>query len=219
VASGEDDEETGPERTCIVTRTKLPADQLLRFVRAPGGVVTPDLKRKLPGRGVWLIPTRSVLEMALKKRAFQKAFRTDVKGLEALPDLVERLFEHSARDAISLANKAGQVVAGFGKVEEALAKGGVLAVLHAADAAPDGVRKVGQLVRRTEEAGVRQIKSIVTLPSDDLGLALGRSHVIHAALLEGSASLACLQKLERLRAFRSKDEIGDSPDEQVKQPD
>jgi predicted RNA-binding protein YlxR (DUF448 family) len=219
VAKGEDDEETGPERTCIVTRAKLPTDQLLRFVRAPGGVVTPDLKRKLPGRGVWLIPTRPVLETALKKRAFQKAFRTDVKGLAELPDLVERLFEHSARDAISLANKAGQVVAGFGKVEEALAKSDVIAVLHAVDAASDGVRKVGQLVRRAEEAGKREIKSIVTLPSGDLGLALGRSHVIHAALLEGSAAIACLQKMERLRAFRSNETIANGVDEQVKQPD
>ena len=76
------------------------------------------------------------------------------------------------------------------------------AVLHAADAAPDGVRKVGQLVRRTEEAGVRQIKSIVTLPSDDLGLALGRSNVIHAALLGGSAAGACLKKLALLGTYR-----------------
>jgi len=213
-----EDDETGSERTCIVTRKRSSPERMLRFVRAPDGAVVLDLKRKLPGRGVWLTPNRAIVEAAVKKRAFAKAFKTDVKPAADLAELVDRLLERSAREAVSLANKAGQIVAGFGKVEEALAQSGVLAILHASDAAPDGIRKVAQLVRRAQEAGSREIKVIATMPSDDLGLALGRSHVIHAALLNGSASLACLQKMEFLRAYRTDENAVQGPDEQVNQP-
>ena len=41
-------------RTCIVTREALPAERLIQFVAAPDGAVVPDLRRRLPGRGVWV---------------------------------------------------------------------------------------------------------------------------------------------------------------------
>ncbi len=47
-----------------------------------------------------------------------------------------------------MANKAGVVVAGFAKVEAALAGGKVAVVLHADDAGEDGVRKIESAVRR-----------------------------------------------------------------------
>lgn len=213
-----EDDETGSERTCIVTRKRSSPETMLRFVRSPDGMVVPDLKRKLPGRGVWLTPNRAVIETAIKKKAFTRAFKTEVKTSTDIAEMVDGLLERSAREAFSLANKAGQVVAGFGKVEEALGHGGVLAILHASDAASDGIRKVAQLVRRAQEAGSREIKVIAAMPSDDLGLALGRSHVIHAALLNGSASLACLQKLEFLRAYRADENTVQGSDEQVNQP-
>jgi predicted RNA-binding protein YlxR (DUF448 family) len=213
-----EDDETGSERTCIVTRKRSSPETMLRFVRSPDGAVVPDLKRKLPGRGVWLTPNRSIVEAAVKKKAFARAFKTEVKPSADLAELVDGLLERSARESFSLANKAGQIVAGFGKVEEALGHGGVLAILHASDAAPDGIRKVGQLVRRAQESGSKEIKVIAAMSSDDLGLALGRSHVIHAALLSGSASLACLQKLEFLRAYRTDENAVQSSDEQVNQP-
>jgi len=217
--TGSDDEDTGSERTCIVTRNRASPDTMLRFVRSPDGVVVPDLKRKLPGRGVWLTPSRVVLETAVKKKAFARAFKAETQTPPTLAEDVDRLLERAARESFSLANKAGQVVAGFGKVEEALGRGQVMAVLRASDAADDGVRKVGQLVRRAVEAGAGQIKIITSLPSDDLGLALGRSHVIHAALLSGSAATACLARMEFLEAFRAADNATQSLDTQVDQPD
>jgi len=218
MAAGGEDDETGSERTCIVTRKKSSPETMLRFVRSPNGMVVPDLKRKLPGRGVWLIPSRSVVEMAIKKKAFARAFKAETQTSPGLAEEVGRLLERAARESFSLANKAGQVVAGYGKVEEALGRGQVLAVLHASDAADDGVRKVGQLVRRSIEAGANEIKIITSLPSDDLGLALGRSHVIHAALLGGSAALACLARMEFLRVYGAVDNAALGFETQVTQP-
>ena len=42
-------EESASERTCVVTGEKGPPDAMLRFALSPEGVVTPDIRRKLPG--------------------------------------------------------------------------------------------------------------------------------------------------------------------------
>ncbi|GAB3847547.1 hypothetical protein GCM10028800_14480 [Nesterenkonia populi] len=44
----------------------------------------PDPARRMPGRGAWLHPDRKCFEAALKRRAFNRAFRTAVstEGLE-----------------------------------------------------------------------------------------------------------------------------------------
>ncbi len=47
-------EESGPERTCAATGWKGPPEAMLRFALSGDGVVTPDIRRRLPGRGVWI---------------------------------------------------------------------------------------------------------------------------------------------------------------------
>jgi predicted RNA-binding protein YlxR (DUF448 family)/ribosomal protein L30E len=201
----DDAEETGPERTCFLTRRKGPVDGMIRFVRAPDRSVVPDLKRNLPGRGVWLTLSHAVVEESVRKKLFSKAFRKESHADPALADLVERLMLKSALDALSLAIKAGQVVSGFAKVEEAVMTGNCHAVIEAADAAEDGLRKMGQVLRRAAEMGQSPKRAISPFSSDDLGLALGRDHVIHAALLMGSAARAAMEKIERVMLYRSGD--------------
>ena len=67
------------ERTCVVTRRAGSPDDLIRFVLAPDGTVTPDLKRKLPGRGVWVTARRKEIAEAVKKRAFTRGFKAEAK--------------------------------------------------------------------------------------------------------------------------------------------
>ncbi len=78
---------SGPERLCVVTREVKGVDDLLRFVVAPDGTVVPDLKRNLPGRGLWITATREVLADAVKRKAFAKGFKQDVRTGE---DLIAR---------------------------------------------------------------------------------------------------------------------------------
>ena len=47
------------ERLCIVTRRVRPVGELIRFVAGPDGSVVADLKRRLPGRGVWVTASRA----------------------------------------------------------------------------------------------------------------------------------------------------------------
>lgn len=188
------DDRRAPERTCVATRTVLPVDELIRFVRAPDGSVVPDLKRELPGRGVWVTATREAVRLAVKRKAFSRGFKEAATVDPAIDDLVAALIERSALSLLSFANKAGLVVAGFAKVEAALAKESVAALVEAAEAGEDGVRKLAQTVRRLGRSST--LRSVRLFRVEQLDLALGRSNVVHAALLAGPVSAAFLARCD-----------------------
>src|SRR6201996_4841333 len=58
----EDDAETGPLRRCVVTRERLPKEQMIRFVVGPDRQIVPDLAARLPGRGIWLSASLDVIQ-------------------------------------------------------------------------------------------------------------------------------------------------------------
>jgi uncharacterized protein len=194
----------GPERTCAVTRALLDPDQLIRFVRDPDGNIVPDLARRLPGRGVWISCSRAVVETARASGVFAKALRRPVAVSDDLPDVVDSLMVRRAIEALSLANKAGLVLAGFVKSEAAIASGQCAALIHAADAADDGAGKLDRRFRAIwDERNMGDQAPIVTcLASAELSLAMGRANVVHAALMSGGAGRHFLNEAERLRRYR-----------------
>ncbi len=174
----------GPERTCIATRRALPVDRLIRFVAAPDGSVVPDLKRKLPGRGVWVTARHDAVAEAVRRKAFARAFKTAVIASPALADEVGALLRRSALAGLSLANKAGAVIAGTAKIEGS-AKRGYAALFHAASASPAGTEKLERAVRMARRDG-RSVPQIRLFTAEELSVSLGREHVIHAALVAGA---------------------------------
>src|SRR5471030_181797 len=138
----------GTERTCALTRDLKPVSELIRFVVGPAGEVVPDIKRKLPGRGIWITSTRAAIAEAVKRNVFSRGFKRDVKVARDLDAITEQLLERSALDALAMAGKGGGVVAGFAKVEAALGGDKVLALIHASDAAADGKRKLDAALHR-----------------------------------------------------------------------
>ena len=195
-----------PERTCIVTREAKPASELMHFVLGPDGTVVPDLRSRLPGRGAWVSPTAAAVAEAIRKRAFSRAFKTEAKVSPALVEEIDAALVRDVRGALALANKAGAVVTGFGKVEAALGAGSAAALIHAREAAEDGRRKLAGALRKQAGDLISSISILDDLPSDDLDVALGRVHVIHAALLAGPGSDGCLARWRRLRRFRGVDD-------------
>jgi len=195
-----------PTRTCIVTREALPQERLIRFVAAPDGTVVPDLRRRLPGRGVWVKADAAHLRIAEKKRLFARGFEAAVRVEPGLADRVASLLREAALNAVSLARKAGELVIGFTKVDNALREGHVAALIHAADAASDGVAKLDAVARRTAAVTGRDMPRIRIFPSQELDLALGRSNVIHAALLAGPAGDNALRCVRFLVDFLDGDE-------------
>jgi hypothetical protein len=194
------------ERLCVATRAVRPVEEMIRFVVAPDGKVVPDLDRKLPGRGAWVTATRGALASAIEEKAFARVFRGKGSAGAELVDLVERLLEKAALEALSLANKAGSVVTGFARVETALAEQDVAAVLHASDAAPNGTRKLEAAIRAAETSGRRRPVEVNAFRGEQMDLALGRSNVVHAALLSHPASEGFLARFLRLARWR-----GDGP--------
>jgi uncharacterized protein len=198
-------------RMCAVSREVRPVNELIRFVAAPSGEVIADLKRKLPGRGLWISASRQAVAEAVRRHQFSRGFKRDVRVAETLAADTEILLERSAVEALAMAAKAGHVVSGFGKVADALgrqAQSPIRALIHAADGAPDGIRKLDAMIRQNGGNGgdFAEILIVKTLTSTQLDLALGRSNVIHAALLAGPASNTFLSRSQMLVRYRMADD-------------
>src|ERR1700704_1366786 len=110
-------------RMCAVSREVRPIGELIRFVVSPQGEVVPDLKRKLPGRGLWVSASRRTVAEAVRRHQFSKGFKREVRASPALAAETEALLVRSAAEALAMAAKARQVVSGFSKVEGALSQG------------------------------------------------------------------------------------------------
>lgn len=192
---GRERERDGPERRCIATGESGATERLIRFVRGPGDVAVPDLGARLPGRGVWLTADRALVEKAVGRRLFARAFRGPVTAPEALPDLLERLLVERLVTLIALARKAGQAVTGFEKTRARLLGGTAGVLLEASDGAPDGR---GKLMRLAPGIPVMDL-----LASGELGLAFGRDFAIHAALDRGGVADRVLREAGRLAGFRA----------------
>jgi predicted RNA-binding protein YlxR (DUF448 family) len=188
----------------VVARVPKPVDNLLRFVAGPDGTLVPDVKRRLPGRGVWVTASRGALETAIRRGAFARSLKSSIRIPEDLPDLVDRLLARAALDVLAIANKAGRIVTGFARVGDALMSGRLAALIHAAEASPDGVRKLAAVKSGPPLPLVR------AFTASQLGLALGRPNVIHAALLGGRESDSFLARWRTLERYRANDD-GEEP--------
>src|SRR6266700_3007846 len=142
----------GTHRFCAASGAVRPVDEMIRFVVGPDGTAVPDLKRRLPGRGIWITATRQALRSAIARKAFARAFKRDMRLGPDLVETTERLIEPAA--------------------------------LH----------------RRADAAEIAVIDGFT---SAQLDLALGRSNVIHAALLAGPESETFLARAARLDYFRT----------------
>jgi predicted RNA-binding protein YlxR (DUF448 family) len=195
-------------RMCAVTRQVRPIDELIRFVVSPQGEVVPDLKRKLPGRGMWVSASRQTVAEAARRNQFSKGFKRELRASPTLAADTEALLVRGVIEALAMTAKAGQVVSGFSKVEGAIEQRQIQALIHASDGAPDGIRKLDALIRpnAADRAESREIPVVTVLTSEQLDLALGRSNVIHAALLAGPASKTFLSRSQILVRYRMADD-------------
>ncbi len=187
------------ERRCIVTGEVLPEGRLIRFVADPDGRVVPDIAAKLPGRGMWVSADRKSLEKAIAKKLFSRAAKKPVTADGELPARVERLLASRMADDLGLARRAGAAILGFDQVAAALAEKNPPALLvEASDGAADGRRK---LIAVAWAQGFKP-KVIDCLNSQELGLALGRENVVHAALKSGQLAERLEMNAGRLAGFR-----------------
>jgi predicted RNA-binding protein YlxR (DUF448 family) len=188
-------------RRCIVTRQALEKPAMIRFVIDPDGRVTPDLKERLPGRGIWVTAAREVLEQAVAKHAFSKAAKQSVKVAPDLADQVAVLARREVAELLGLARKSGQLVAGFEKVDAVLRAGKVRVLVAASDGAEDGRGKLARI------AG-SGVEICAPLTAAELAQALGREHAVHAAITAGGIAEKTIIASRRLAALEHRADNG-----------
>jgi len=186
------------ERRCIATGESQPKAGLLRFVVGPDGTIGPDLAERLPGRGIWVTGTRAALDQAIAKKAFARAAKQQVTVPEGLGDLVGRLLEARAAETLGLARRSGELIMGLERAFETLDREPVALIIEAADAGRDGVRR---LRAKLKAADLTDLPVVQGLGATQMGLALGRSNVVHAALKMGRMQEKVLADFARLAAW------------------
>lgn len=194
---------TGPERLCALTRTVHSKDDLIRFGAGLDGVVVPDLAHRLPGRGVWVTLSRAAVEQAVRRNVFAKSLKRAVTAPADLPERIEKLLTKRVVEALSLANKAGLVVCGFAKVDATLEQGDTIGLLHGSDAAADGVERLNRKFRAIADARGAHSPIVAALTIDEISLAIGRTNVVHAAVIPGGAAMRLMDEARRLERYRA----------------
>jgi hypothetical protein len=188
----------GRERRDIVSGEVMDEARLVRFVAGPGGVVVPDLARKLPGRGLWVAANREAVTTAARKNLFSRAAKAKLAPPPDLADQVERLMRQRLLAALGMARKAAELTSGFEKVMAAVRAGRAAWLVEASDGAEDGRRKLAQAVH---SAAVKP-RTLILFTAEELSLALGAPNVIHTAFLAGRGAERWTLDVERLAGFR-----------------
>lgn len=187
------------QRRDIVSGAVLPESRLVRFVADPDGQVVPDVAAKLPGRGLWVEATRAAVNIAVAKKLFSRPAKAQVTATDDLADRTEKALLARMVGDLGIARRSGVLVLGFDNVLRTLESAKPpKALIEALDGSKDGKRKLYAAAHRLELNCV----VIESLTSAELGLALGRENVIHAAVQPGGLAQRLTFDAERLSGFR-----------------
>jgi predicted RNA-binding protein YlxR (DUF448 family) len=185
---GDGDEEETAWRTCVVARHVREKDHLLRFVVDPMGRVVEDLAARLPGRAVYVEPSREQVVALLRRRgllkrlqggsaADRKSTGPDGAGTPLVLPAEQELCDRLARgllqrllDGLGLARRARCALPGVEDLHRFLMQGGEPGLaLMASDTADHSREKILRLLRRQVQTG----HVFTALDRNMLGAALG----------------------------------------------
>ncbi len=172
----------------------------MRFAIAPDGGVYPDVAAKAPGRGVWIKADRASVDLAVKKGAFPRGFKGEAKPPLELSDLTQAALARRCLDLLGMGRRANALAAGFQQVEEAIRRARPFGLIEAADGGEDGRERLYRL-----HCGLwgepRFLVGCFT--AAELGVALGRAHVVHACWLHERLAERWASEIGRLSGFRA----------------
>ncbi|MFK7901669.1 MAG: RNA-binding protein [Nitratireductor sp.] len=186
-------------RSCIVTKTETDRENLIRFVEGPDGVIVPDLKGNLPGRGVWVLAKKKHVAEAIEKKLFAKGLKKQVQANSDLADLTEKLLKDRALRALGMAKKAGSIISGFSKVNNSVRSGKAYMLFHAIDAAEDGKRKLASATSFVDHMGGDKISVFECWSVDEMSRVLGIENAVHVVAIYGGATknlMTCVKQMQ-----------------------
>lgn len=203
-----------PERRCIITGERGPRSGLIRLAIGPDGTVAPDVRARAPGRGAWIGVDQAALDAAIAKGKLKGALARAFKGAvlavpESLSANILAALQRNALDRLGLEARAGTLLTGSDRIEEAARSGKVLLLIHAADAASDGRRKLDQAWRVGSDAeGSGREGLVLAADRTILSQALGRENVVHIALTDPGAARRVGETVDRWHHFIGRETIG-----------
>ncbi|MCJ8323831.1 MAG: RNA-binding protein [Rhizobiales bacterium] len=195
---------TDDTRKCIVSQDVFEKTAMLRFVVSPDKLITPDVKNNLPGRGAWVTADRKMVEQAVDKGAFNRAFKQKVKPMEGLTDIIESLLKKAVFDGLSLCRKSGDLQMGHLKAEESILSGRTRIYVVANDAGTDTRKKLTAKMRTIAEKKGKKCYIIDHFSSAELIKCLGQEKVIHVAIKTGPLAMSLLAKIEKWDRYNGK---------------
>lgn len=181
-------------RRSIATGARLPRDRMLRLVVGPDGAIVPDVAGTLPGRGMWLEPSRDALRTAERRRQFAHAAKQAVTVPADLALRIETLLVRRVLDLLGIARRAGLVILSRRQIEEEIARGRVGLILVARDAGTQGSTRLGALAGDTPTS--------LVLTREELGQALGRNDGAYVGVRRGTLARRIAADALRLEGFR-----------------
>jgi predicted RNA-binding protein YlxR (DUF448 family) len=180
------------ERMCAACRARAPRERLLRFVADADGRLWVDPFLKAPGRGAHLCYAAACVQLAVKRRAFQQAFKRPLEGV-TLERLAEQLVEAQRRKVealLSLGRRRGAVASGLNLLE------GLAASLRLVLLADDISEQSAERLRRQVSCPV--------LPYGDggaLGATQGKERRVALGVTEPALAAELLQEINRGHDF------------------
>ena len=181
-------------RKCVLTGVIRPKEELLRFVLLKDGTVVPDFNKKIDGHGFYLSVSKKLLtDLAAKPNPLNKILHTKTIMGADLPDMVEKILYNKGLEAVNLARKAGDLVPGFEKVKDIIAKGKAAFVIEASDAGDDGKQKIAAIAKDLEKFTLYDVAS--------LSKALNRENTVYMAVKKGPMSAFVYSAFKRYQTF------------------
>ena len=191
------------ERRCLASgETRQPAD-MVRFVLDPEGVVTPDIQGKLPGRGVWVSSDRKSLEKVIALKSFARGFKGKAKVEGDLVGLTEKLLARRILGLITMARKAGVIALGNDQVQSMAREAAIAFRIEASDGSKDGRSKIRTLAKAmNREQDLPDPIVVGCFTADEIGKALARESIVHAAIRPCKLAKSMKVDVRRLSGFR-----------------
>ncbi len=181
------------QRTCLGCRQVFGQDELVRYVASPQHELLVDYRGRLPGRGAYTCLDRECVTLAVKRRQFGRALRSDFAPFEA-DNLMAALavqVEAKVLSLVGMARKSGKIISGGQMVLKALSGGGIAVVLLAQDVS----NGIGEKVRGKAEA--TGTPWLYLAEKGQLGQLLGKAE--RSVVGIGKGALAESLKVELLR--------------------
>jgi len=192
----------GPERRCVGTNMSYDRSLMIRFVKGPDGQIVPDISEKLPGRGVWTLAKRSALEAAISKGGFSRGLKTKTDVSPELVAQTESLLRRKVLSLVTMALKAGQAYIGFDQVKSAAGQMPLAWRIEASDGSEGGRGKIRVLTKAvSRDMGQKPTPVIGCFTASELGHALGRTDMVHAAIRPGPMKKVFDHAAARLGGF------------------